>query len=188
MVKTTANNGESQASSGVMTSTSRSFPIKKTTTENKASPELVRMLRVYASRMKDPSSDANTFFEGLKIELDKVLRFNCITPPKNIKIISTTGMIFGPSSPPKRQRAYCSEDIESRPESALNIGVLWKTKDNGEKNDKTRLSYSEFLNVEVQPSTGNIKIDRVVMSNERTALNSITRTDEVANILVTMGV
>ena len=191
MVKTTANTSESKKASGVMTSASRSVTMKKTAVvdENKASSELVSMLRTYASRMHDTSIEADVFFKKLKTELETVLRSNKITPPRDIKIISTDGMIFGPPSPPKRQRAYGPEDFVSRdvPESALNIGILWKTKEIGEKDGKTQLSYSEFLKVEVTPSTRNVKFNRVVMNNEKTALNSMSRTDEVANIMLSMG-
>ena len=189
MVKTTSNTSETKAS-GVMTSASRSVTMNKTAVvdENKASPELVSMLRTYASRIHDTSIESDVFFKKLKTELETVLRSNKITPPKDIKIVSPDGMIFGPPPPPKRQCAYGPEDVECAiPESDLNIGILWRTKENGEKDGKAQLSYSEFLKVEVTPSTRNVKINRVVMKNEKTALNSMSRTDEVANIMLSMG-
>ena len=181
MVKSIAN--ESTASD-VVTSVYRS--ITKAEKEKKASPELVSMLRTYILRMYDTSIAADAFFKKLKTELGTVLRANNITPPMDMKIISTTGMLFGPP-PVKRQHAFRPEDLASSPEPALNIGILWKTKENGEKDGRTQLLYSEFLKVEVQPGTRNVKFYRVVTENEKTTLNVMSHTDEAANIMLSMS-
>ena len=181
MVKAIAN--DLKKTSGV---TSRSVILKKPAVvdEKKASPELVSMLGIYASHIHETTITADVFFKKLKAELGTVLRAHKIPPPKDMKIINTAGMLFGP--PPVKGQ-FRLQDLRRDPESALTIGILWKTKEHGEKDNRTQLLYSEFLKVEVAPNTWNVKLKRAVMNKEKVTLNALSCINEAANIIQSLS-
>lgn len=150
-----------------------SASMKNTADKRKASPQLVRMLRTYASLMSDTSEEADAFFTALKEQLRSVLQENNLHPPEKMNVVEITPDTKFLSPPLiKRQKACDNTDCLVFLEAPLRIGIVWRATIVTEECTKARLACSEILIVEVTPETRAVAFTRVVMPEGRKQLVS----------------
>ena len=168
----------------------------ETKPEDVVSFPLLMMICAYPLLMNKTSSSADEFFRRMKKELILLLKQKHITPPKDLKIIVTKSKLSKPRnagipdedlkrlSPLSKLRLRCAKANDDEYQS---IGILWNTKNLSDTNDKSRVSYTEVLKINVQLKTQIFSIEKIVFPQTETSICAVSRADETANILLSMA-